>query len=379
MIARAIEARAAAFTLGDALTLPAVRRGIDIITSHGATFTPVAYRDGTAMGDQPRIVTRPDNEVTRYGFVWQTLHAMVTAGDGYWLVGDADAERYPQFATVLPPAEVGTQWDGRRRGRTFTYRGEDFPAYDSLHRRDPSILHVPLGRPAGELEGRSPIEAALNRLAVIAAAEEFAAAYFAAGGLPEVVLKSLPRLDKAEAELLRDQYINSGAGADGRMGPRPVRVVSGDVSLDFPAADPSKAQLNETRARARTEVAMLLGIPAPMMLIETSGSSINYTNTSGLVMALVRETLGPMYLDPIEQAWSELLPSTQTVKFDLRELVAADVKTRQEIELGYLAAGVLTVPEVRRLEGWPVGTELGAAPAYRPTPLPIPMRLEVPA
>jgi phage portal protein BeeE len=126
----------------------------------------------------------------------------------------------------------------------------------------------------------------------------------------------------------------------------------------------------QTRASAATEVARLLGIPAPLLLVETSGSTITYQNSQAALTQLYRETLAPTYLDPIQLAWSDLTPRTQSVRFDLRELLAADVVTRSQVEQAYIAMGVLDPTEVRVLEGWPADEPISQAARLQPSPRP---------
>jgi phage portal protein BeeE len=159
--------------------------------------------------------------------------------------------------------------------------------------------------------------------------------------------------------------------------PRPVRVVSGDVSLDFPGVDPSHSQLQETRSHASTEVARLLGIPGPLLLIETSGATIVYQNSTQALNELFRQTLDPVYLTPIEQAWTDLLPRSSSVRYDFRELQVADIKTRAEVQKIWTDMGALSAEEVRVLEGWPA-EPISTSPFARPTPppRPVPLRQE---
>jgi HK97 family phage portal protein len=372
MIARAIEARTASFTLGDALALPAVARARWLLCSQGATLSPVAYREGAPLDPQPRVVARPSSIGRPYDFTFQTIDSMLQTGDAYWRVTERDFEGQPDQLDVLDPDEVYVSWNDSRTRPVYRWRERELNANVRSGRVE--IVHIPMGRRPGELEGTSPIEASLAKLAAIGAAEEFAAAYFTSGGIPEVVLKSVPRLTADEAADLLAQYNGDG-------GPRPVRVVSGDVGLDFPGADPQRSQLAETRSHAATEVARLLGIPGPLLLIETSGSTVLYANAQAALNELHRDTLWPMYLAPIEQAWTDLVPSTTAVRFNYRELQVADVKTRADVEEAYVRMGALAPEEVRALEGWPVGESISSSPLTRPTPppRPVPIRSEVSA
>jgi phage portal protein BeeE len=360
-IARAIEDRIAAFSLADALQLPSVMRAVDLLCSQAAALQPTVLVDGLPMDPQPRLVTRPTPWAgeTRHDFVYGTVYSLlagpVQGGDAYWLTIDRDDHGTATALLLLDPAEVVPRWDDARLHRLYSWRGVD---------QDPrDITHIRIGARPGELHGRSPIVACLGRLAIIGAAETYAAGFFASGGIPEVVIHSGTQLDKNEAIDLRNQYIGEGERF-------PVRVVSGDLALDFPGADPERSQMAQTRAYAATEVARLLGIPAPLLLVETSGSSITYSNSQAALTQLYRETLFPTYLDPIQLAWSDLTPRTQSVRFDPRELLAADAITRAAIEGQYVAMGVLDPTEVRVLEGWPADEPISQSARLQPSPRP---------
>jgi HK97 family phage portal protein len=363
-IARVIAQRSADFTLADALSLPPVARAVDLLCSHAATLAVIAYRDGEPLTEQPRVVTRPEAYYRRYDTVYATTYSLVTEGDAFWRITSRDYDGWPTGFRVVPVSEVRTRWDRYGAGALYGIGAdEDLPARE--------LVHIIKGRQPGEVRGTSPLRAVLPRLAVIAAAEAFASAYFESGGIPEVVLKSIPELTRDEAVQLRDQY--RLADPDNPGAPQPIRVVSGGVDLVFPNVDPASSQLQETRSYAATEVARALGIPGPLMLIETSGSTITYANAQAALTELYRETLYPSYLDSIESAWSDLVPATQAVRFELRELLVADIQTRSAVYSQYIADGVLSAPEVRALEGWP-RAPITESPRYTATPGPRPVR-----
>lgn len=125
-------------------------------------------------------------------------------------------------------------------------------------------------------------------------------------------------------------------------------------------------------------VARILGIPAALLHVETSGATITYTNPAGALEELVKSTIVPLYLTPVEQAWSELVPPTMAVRFELGDLQRADIAGRFAIYQQGIASGIMTAEEARAYEGWSTtNTETGHT--FDPEPVPQPVPVEVPA
>lgn len=354
VIADIIAERLGEFSVHEAMRMPAVARGVQLICSTAAMMTPTVYRDGVPQPQQPRIVSRPSPFHTRYEFVYQTIYSLVADGNAYWLLGDRDPDGYARTALVLDPAEVQVAWDERRLTEVITWRNRRLsPGFD--------VLHIALNRAPGDVVGRSPIREGLDALGTIAAAEEYAASFFSTGGLPSTVLTSNVALTADEAAALKTQWINANKGPA-----RQPAVLSGGIAADFPATDPQKSQLQETRAYGATIVARMLGIPAPLLHVETSGATITYANAQAALDEFIRATLAPSYLHLVEAAWSDLVPSTSAVRFDTREVLRVDLVTRWNAYNVAVGAGWLAADEVRRLEGWPSTIDIG--PLYAPTP-----------
>lgn len=354
LIYEMLEERLGEFSVTEAMRMPAVARGVQLICATGAAFTPLVYRDGVPQPQQPRIVSRPSPFQTRYEFVYQTLYSLVADGNAYWLLGDRDPDGYARTAIVLDPSEVLVAWDDRKLTEKITWRQRSLTVgFD--------VIHIALNRAPGDVLGRSPVRQGLPALSTIAAAEDYAASFFTSGGLPSTVLRSTTALTADEAAALKAQWINANKGPA-----RAPAVLSGGIDAEFPSVDPQKSQLQETRAYGATVVARMLGIPAPLLHVETSGATITYGNSAAAVDELVRSTLAPVYLSLIEAAWSDLVPSTSAVRFDTRELLRVDTVTRYNTYKTAIDAGFLGTDEVRRLEGWPTDIEMG--PLYMPTP-----------
>lgn len=336
-IQAAIDARLARFGVADALRMPSIRRARDLTTTVGAMFDPVTYRDGQAVPNA-RIVARPDPYRSRYDWQRMALDSLFVTGDLFCLLGDRDSTGAPGFAIVLDPSEVFVAWDDRRFLPRYRWRNRDLVLGES-------IAHIALARAPGQLRGRSALADALPFLGTLAAQEEYAALFFASGGVPTTVLRAQAKLTKDEAERLKAQYIGDGTQEQ-------VRVAGSGLDLSFPGVDPRAAQLDQARDYGNTVVARLFGIPAPLLIVNTAGSSLTYQNVGQVVHTFARQTLYPMYLSPLEALLSDLTPETDTVRFASSELERADLGTRVGIYGDLVAMGALEAQEVRQAEGW---------------------------
>ena len=117
-------------------------------------------------------------------------------------------------------------------------------------------------------------------------------------------------------------------------------------------------------------VARMMGIPAALMIVETSGASVQYTNVEHALDGFAKATLLPRYLSPIESHLSDLVPRTRTVRFSTDELQRSDVQTRWAIYGAAVRDGLMTVDEIRAAAGMaPLGEQPAvvyqSAPALR--------------
>lgn len=369
-LATVIAERAAAFTMSDALKMPPVIRAVSLITSTAASFLPLVYRDGSPLPRQPRITAKPDPFRPRYEHVAMSVRGLIEDGCAIWWHPIADRDTVtglPMQAILLPHDEVEVQWADPMRPlrRVYDWRGQ---------RLGPGqVTHITIDRRPGELHGRGPLREGLRFLAPIAAAEEFAADFFRTGGIPSVYIKALGMVapTPVEAAKIKSQWIESR-----QSGAEPA-VFGKDFEPAFPGVDPQKSQLQESRAYGATVVARLLGIPAALLHVETSGATIVYSNPAGALEDLVKATVAPVYLAPLEAHWSELVPDDEAVRFDLADMQRADFAGR--IETYAKAIGtvdpdgvpLMTSGEARAAEGWaPRPSRDGgeAGHAYDPAP-----------
>lgn len=355
MVADAIDARQAEMTIQDALALPPVHRGVSLITSIGASFVPLVYRNNIPMEMQPRIVKRPNPYRTRYDFIAETLYGLVVDGSVVWIITSRDRFEQPTSLMCVSKNDVSLP-SNNIYTPVITYNNRQY--------RPEDYRVIAINRRPGEFWGHSPLREGLSYLAPVKAAEDYATGFFASGGLPEIILKAQAALTATEAAALKQQFLNSRTGT-----PEPI-VMSGGIEAAFPAIDPQRSQMQESRAYGATIVARLLGIPAPLLHVETSGATIQYANAQAAVSELVKSTLAPLYLNPVESTWSDLVPSTQSVRFDLAELQRADIASRVQMYSTAIASEVMTPDEARAYEGWSPLAKSSGAHQFDATPAP---------
>jgi len=351
-------------------TLPSVERGVQLLASAVAQLIPVVYVDGSPMARTPKIVDRPDPWLTRYAFLEQTVRSMVETGDAFWFLFDPDPDPSsggrPRSARVLPSSEVRVEWDDHRFLPVYSWRNRRM-----IPGRD--IAHIPLAPRVGELRGRSPLLECASALAVVQAQELYASGWFAGSGIPSGTLTSPTELTDPEADSLKARWLAAHTGPV----PTPA-VLSGGITWEAEGVDPERSQLTESREHGNAMVARLLGIPAPLLLVSSAGSSITYANVSQLYAELHRSTVIPLYLAPLEAAWSDLVPRTQTVRFDLAELNRLDVQARYETYAVAAGLGVITADEIARREGLaPDRSSNALTPTTTPAELPAPPEVPV--
>lgn len=348
--------------LGDYLEIPAVARARQLITSIVSMLEPVAWRNGYPLptADQPAILTRPQAEITRKEWLAQLAASLVDHGNAYLWIPEAgrSSSGWPDIANVLPFDEVHAEWaDGSRFARRYRWNGRTlYPQRD--------IVHIAIDRPAGQLLGRSPLETAGDALGRVLLADLFAAEWFETGAVPTVTLMYDDRLNGAEANAAREQWIANHRN-------RSPAVLTKGWNIKESQISPETSQLLETRKWGVQEVARVLGIfPAELLLAELNGSSLTYQNISEALLTFLRVTAQPVYLDAIEAGLSDLVPSTQTVRFSTAELERLGTSGRWAAYQLALSAGFITTEQIDRWEGWDRSTPAPIPPQYAPTPAP---------
>lgn len=319
-------------TVSTALSLSAVYRAVSIIATGVSQMTLDVWR-GDEPVPAPSWLRRPDMKLSRSAFLEMTATSLAVRGNAYWrVVRDSPADPIKALV-VLDPNEVTIDETRQEYG----WRGTRLQPWQCQHL---SLLRLP-----GQPYGLGPIEASRVELRGALEARDYGATWLSSGGVPSGILKT-------EQVLSADQAATAAAEWDLAQSRSKTAVLGSGLSYSPLLLNPKDAQFIETQQFTVTQVARMFGIPAHMLLAAIEGTSMTYTNVADADLTFARWTL-TQYLREIEEAFSALLPRGQQARFNLDAILRPSTKARYEAHQLALAAGFLTVDEVRAIEGLP--------------------------
>lgn len=295
--------------------MPAIFRAVSLISNLVGSFPLEAFRDGDRMGAPPRIVQRPNPFTTPREFFAGTAYHMATRGEAFWYVGARDNDGLPISLIPVDPREVRVEWDERHIEPVYHWRNKEMAPGQ--------MRHIPFMRPPGELRGMGPLQLCGAAISSAIEANEWAAQFFAEGGVPTTNLHSATDLEDEEADALATAWKYSPH--------RTVKVTSGPIELRDVQIDPERAQLLEARMASNGDAATMFGLPGHLLAYSQPGSSLTYQSLDMVATEAVRFSIAPGYLEPIEQEFSELLTRSTVARFSVDGILRADIKTRFEV------------------------------------------------
>ena len=324
----------------DAMANPAIFRGISLLANVAGSLTLEAYRNGARMDEPPALIRRPDPFQTPQAFVRDSVYSLAKWGELLLWIGARDPDGMALSLRVTDPVEWAIAWDDRRWARTYQWRNREIDPRD--------VVHVTFLRDLGAPRGYGPLQACGAAIYVSQAADEWAARFFATSGAPLVTLEHPDELSPDEAQDLKTQWM-------ARIPGEPA-VISGGVKASPFGLNPEAAQLTQSRTAAVGDAARMLGIPGSLLEYAAQGASLTYQNLGSVGDHLIRFTLAPGYLEPLEQALSDLLTRTTVCRFNVDGLLRADIRTRYDVYKSGIESGVLEPTEARIMEGLDPGS-----------------------
>lgn len=347
-------------TIKEALGVPAVLRAVSLITTTVATLDLRAYdREQQLIDPTPSFVRRPARTWRTFDFWRDTVFYLATRGEAIWLTRERGYDGFPLDVLPVVPESIQSEWDGidhvwyreQQNGKRIPYSSKD-------------VTHITVLRDPVTGRGIGPLQLCGAALTVADEADRWAARFFAGSGIPSIHLDAAAPLSQDEADLVKFGWLRD---------PPNIPKVSHGLTAKVMTVAPEQSQLVESRMNNRAEVALMFGISGRLLEYAASGSSITYANVGDLATELLRLTLAPYYLEPMEQAFSDLLPRGTEVRFDVDGLQRSDPKTRYLIHEKAINLGIYGPEHAREIED--IGDDHAPA-AAAPLPAPRPIALK---
>jgi phage portal protein BeeE len=391
IIIRATGAKATAWrrvSIRQALGVPAIHRAVALISSTTGMLSVQAYRNGAVMDDPPRLVVRPDPYETPGSFYGGSAANMAKYGEIVWWIASVDGDGIASALINIPLNELRVEANPPNRLLPkYTWGDKSGTRYSGAN-PDGRFVHIkyPMTEPFA-LRGEGPLQLCGAANSVAVEAQDWAANFYGEGGYPSSLIKKVgslspvkldpltwqpmdpfdPEYDtrgRSEGDLLREQIIGRGNNTS--------MVIDDTIdSVEFKAPNTVGAQMLDARSFQNGDAAREFGIPGSLLEYQQPGSSLTYQSLEGEFTKLVKVTLQPLYLEPIEQAMSDLLTRSTSARFNVKGFLRADIKTRFEVHGIAIDKGIYDGQYARREEGIEPGdVEFASVPFAAPAALP---------
>lgn len=326
-------------TRAEALSVPSVRRALDIICGIAGSLPIEQYTKATGAHVEPNVsVTQPDPRVPASFIYYYVAQDLKLFGVSYAFIMSLYADGKVQNWTRIDPERVTPQYNENSTEIIgYLLDGNSVPLSGV------GSITAFYGLGEGLLKsGARTIRAAI--------ALEEAAKSFAEYPAPQMVIKSNgTNLTKERISKILSNFKLA------RYNKEATVYLNGDVNLEKFGLDPQSMGLNEARQYVALEIARLVGIPAYFLSAEPN--SMTYSNSLSERKALIDFSVRNV-LTAIEQRLDMMDFSSSLVKnrFDLDDFLRGSALERAQVYqiLNGIqdSAGnpVMTVEEIRQEE-----------------------------
>lgn len=316
-------------TRQQAIQLPAIARGRDLIAISVARFPLFAQNAQGQLGTQPRIVARPEVGRSRFVTLVWTVDTLIFYGFAVWQITARYAEdNRPMTARWVPPGLVDTDPDSGEVVRVF---GRDV-------------------NPADVIRFDGPHEGILTRAnESVRTARRLLASYAQAADTPnpdvELHQTGGEPMGETDIDALIARWAAARRGDNGR-----VAYTNANIEAKLHGQQPENL-LVAARNAMNLDLARHLNLPAWAVDGEVGGSSLTYTNVPSRSRELIDYTLAG-YMESITGRLSldDVLPAATWAAFSTDVLTDGDFGDRMTAYKAAREAEVFTVDELRRRE-----------------------------
>lgn len=305
--------------------------------------------EATRVDPKPAVLTKPSDYLSGVQWLHQVVMSLLLQGNAYGLISNIDRLGYPTQIDLIDPQQVTVRKSEghdvnsatgsmiRSGVKVFKVRGKTFTSQEMWHCPGPMM--------PGELAGLSPVTYASRVIGMGQDAEQFGRDFFQNGIHPTAVATTDQPVTEEQAILIKQRLKAAVAGRD-------IPVLGAGVKLDPWVVTPEQSQLLETQRANAVMVCQMFGVPAEMIGAANAGSTVTYANREQRAQDFLNTAINP-WLIRLEDSFSGLFPRTTFVKFDTKNLLKSDLKTRYEAWQIGVTAGFLGADEARKFEDLP--------------------------
>ena len=345
------------------LTLMVVVSCVRVIGDMTSGLEPRVYRQvGSSRSkadrevDAPEVIVDPYADIDREWGDFNRVSALALNGNLMSLVVDRDRNGNPSQVEVLNPSLIKVDMVKGQKRYQLGAAGPQIPTGD--------LTHIPWISLSGGLVGLNPIEIGVNGFGIGLAAEQYAGRYFSQGMHPTGIVSLEKALRPGDGKRVAEELKVQHGGLAQAFSPI---VLDSGAKWTQISITPETAQLLQSRAFTRGEVAGFYGVP-PHLVGEVSPGDQGGPWGKGLQEMMMGFAMSALsgYARRLDRADTMLLPAGFYVKRDLKALF----QTNDEILSKYLQAlriaTTATPNEARALVGLPPSDEPGADSLFAP-------------
>jgi HK97 family phage portal protein len=304
--------------------------------------------------DPPSVIVEPYADMDREDGDFRRVASLGLNGNMFSHVIDRDKKGNPSQVEVLNPSLLKVKMVEGKKVYSLGAAGKTIPPQDIIHRPWLSL--------GGGLVGLNPIEIGVNGFGIPIAAEQYASRYFAQGMHPTGILSMEKPLRPEDSKRVKDEIFTEHGGL--AQAHTPI-VLDSAAKWQQISITPETAQLLQSRAFSRGEIAGFYGVP---------GFLLNDTNTQGgpwgkglqeMVMGFAIFSLAG-YTSRLDRADTALLPAGYYVKRRVKELFKTNDQMLGQFVQMLRMASVATPNEARELVGLAQSDEPAADSLFAP-------------
>lgn len=333
-------------TLENALGVPAVWAAVNFMAGTLAGLPLHVYRrDGAGRkrvgGALSRVLHRAVNdEMSSFDWRKYTFERVFTGGRGFSYIERTSSG---QIINIWPlePEKMTIRRENMRK--TYDYRDSTGPKTYSAA----EVIDIPFMFASDGVAHKSPILTNKDAIGQAIAAQNYAARFFANGGVPPFAVtgnfQSAGALGRAAEDLFAAV---KKAASEGRH----ALTLPAGLEIKSIGVDPEKSQLVDLQRFMVVQIGRIYSLPPTFLQDLTYGT---FSNTEQQDLHFVKHTL-KRWADQFEGELNLKIfgrgPSTRFVKLNMDGLLRGDFKTRMDGNARAIGTGQLTPNEARELD-----------------------------